>query len=143
MGSKLLTKTDQMLADQTNRSLPHNYRFNFPEPCVECEKELESFELGAKLIDGWLYCSLCSPSYTQFDHISKEDTYLVEPLESSDGFVHISCDSAYHPLGGFWIPTSSEYSEINYPPNGELIRYPANDKNPRIVGSDTVPEWID
>ncbi len=82
--------------------------------------------------------------YTEFvANNAVSDDYAVS-------YVHFGLDDAYHPTGGYWFPTGELWGDSSgwvkskdSIPDGELIRYPCDDKQPEIKGLDGLPEWVE
>lgn len=133
---------DRRLAEQTGRDRPHNYGWEEPEPCVGCGESLTRDD-DYKLADGWLYCQDCEPE-VYYRNCPRDLYDHVQPVADAAGYIHVGVDSAYHPLGGYWVPVDEETAETDHPPSGELIHYPADDdREPSIVGEDELPDWVE
>ena len=72
------------------------------------------------------------------------------PLDDVVTFVHIGLDDAYHPAGGYWVPTNLEpngettgwVQRRSQLPKGEVVQYPLDDRPPEVRGTDDLPDWV-
>lgn len=66
------------------------------------------------------------------------------PLVDSLGFCSVGVDTSCEPIAtDYWIPVEDhELVEMSYPPKGHVIQYPKDDKEPNMVGKDSVPDGV-
>ncbi|MFC4553511.1 MULTISPECIES: hypothetical protein [Halorussus] len=143
-----LLEFDERCRERTGREKPHNFGVTWPKECVECGTTVEEDD-NWRLWQGWLLCGSdeCAPEeYVEtYPNLVRQEYHLVESHAEAEGYLFIERAPESHPLGGFWVPTSAEFSERDHPATGDLVRYPADDREPRIVGSDgdDLPEWVE
>lgn len=65
------------------------------------------------------------------------------PVEAAEGYIHVGEDTAYNPLGGYWLPAAGLDALVDTPPEGALVRYPDDDRPPELRGSDDLPDWAE
>lgn len=143
---ELLTPSafDEQTKEQTGRDHPHNFGFNFPEPCVMCGttvSEDDDYHLSHR----WLLCGDCTLEDTvaYLPHVEPMFYEWVAPYDEADGYLFMERPTEYHPLGGFWIPVWEEHAERDHPATGDLVRYPLDpDRDPKVVGETEVPDWV-
>ena len=70
--------------------------------------------------------------------------------EDAETFVHLGLDDHFHPTGGFWFPSDIDPDDDrsgwvhceDAVPYGNLIQYPRDDRPPRMVGHEELPDWV-
>lgn len=71
-------------------------------------------------------------------------------VNAAESFVHLGADAEYHPTGGYWFPSDLKHwdehtgivKEKSDVPDGKLIQFPCDDRDPEIVGRDELPDWV-
>jgi len=130
--------------EQTGRDRPHNYGFEFPEPCVECGMTVTEGG-NYRLVLGWLLCSHCTleDKVASIPHVEPELYEWIAPYDEAGGYFFMERPPEYHPLNGFWVPVREEHAERKHPATGDLVRYPLDsDQDPKVVGEKEVPDWV-
>lgn len=123
-----------------------------PNPLIDCVKDVESEDgdTALYLADDERYDfeievirtgGAADEDYSCYvpEHLAD----AVKPVQEAQGYLHIGIDSEYHPHGGYWVPVDKEHSEIVIPPNGEQLKFPAdNHLDPLVRGEDDLPEEV-
>lgn len=87
---------------------------------------------------------------SRIKQVDVEDEFVREhavPADEAESYVHIGLDHHYHPQSGFWFPTGSKWGEASgwcsrrsEIPEGEIIQYPCEDRDPEVRGNGELPD---